>query len=82
MSCEADLQALYDAIIKLGTGQQLVRVSHDGTASDYTPADLDTLLDIYRLLHNQCGAKTGLPRLDRTAMVGRGGPARTGFRNG
>ena len=82
MSCEADLRALYDAIIKLGTGQQLVRISHDGTASDYTPADLDTLLDLYRMLHKQCGADTDLPRLDRTAMVRRGTPARSGFQNG
>ena len=82
MSCEDDLQALYDAIIRLGKGDQLVRVSHDGSTSEYTPTDLDTLLDLYRLLYNQCGAGTDLPRLDRTAMARRGGPATVGFRNG
>ena len=81
MSCEDDLKAIYDAIIALGKGQQLVRVSHDGTSSDYTPADLDTLLDLYRLLYNRCGAGTDLPRLDRTAMVRRGGPATPRFGN-
>ena len=82
MSCEDDLLALYDAIINLGKGQQLVRISHDDTTSDYTPADLDTLLDLYRLLFNQCGANTDLPRLDRTAMTRRGGPAAARYGSG
>ena len=79
-NCPEKLAELYDAIHELiAKPAQVVKIRHKEREVQYTAANLDAMMNLYRVHWNNCGAEAGLPPLDATAAVRRGRPVRGRF---
>ena len=78
--CPSMLAELYDAIHELiAKPAQIVKIRHKEREVQYTAANLDQMMNLYRVHWNNCGEEAGLPPLDATAAVRRGRPVRGRF---
>ena len=72
MPCVDQLRSLYDAYIKLATGQNVVEVqSADFRKVSYGPGDIAAVKAQYDALYAVCGAESGLPTLTSGGARGR-----------
>lgn len=74
--CADELRKVYDAIMALSAGKQVVGITFGERQVSYSQAQLGNLQSLYRIFWRQCGADAGLPDLSATAAVERGAPAR------
>lgn len=74
--CTGDLQKIYDAIMALSTGKQVVGITFGERQVSYSQANLKDLRGMYRVFWRTCGQASGLPDLSDQGAVERGGPAR------
>lgn len=71
-ACDTQLRALYDAYLKLISGQNTVQIqSSDFRKVEYGQGNIEELKAHYNGLWDQCGQDSGLPRLG----AARGRPA-------
>jgi len=80
MTCVEQLQDLYRAYMELISGAQIAMTqSADFRRVEFTKANINDLISHYNMLWDQCGAASGLPRLESSRSgARRGGPAIVG----
>lgn len=76
LSCSEQLQAFYDAIISLNSGERVIGINFGERSVQYSQSQLPDLLKLWRMFYRQCGADSGLIDLSDTNVVLRGPPAR------
>lgn len=76
LPCTDQLQALYDAILALNTGERVIGINFGERSVQYSQNQLPDLLNLWRIFYRQCGADSGLVDLANTSVVLRGPPAR------
>lgn len=74
--CADELRKLYDAVMELSAGKQVVGITFGERQVSYSQSQLPNVRSLYRIFWRQCGAESGLPDLSEAASVERGAPAR------
>lgn len=73
-SCIDMLFKLHDAIISLQTTGRVTTISFAERSVTYTPADLKSLQQMFRVYYRSCGAESGLIDIADQSLIERGRP--------